>query len=277
MRLRSNAASKRKRSTETGQAKNKQAVAWPITVTRYSRRPQTQAGWEMKWPRLYPGSKHHWTPEHYTHLWPEVRVSSKFFNSCRVPAMYSGHTVTMQSSSVPLLSTSRISGRAANVPCHATALVLAPYSRLSLQYSSQMLVGHAKSLEDLETKEWASILFVGHRDSVAIDLMSLVLKSEGRTKLIVEILDRYSKLSKASKATNTPAAIIVNISMDHSVTTFLIPSTVQADKRSHFTFRSFAALCKEVVFRTVRTTEYLLQFNRQTRRFSMTIISRIYH
>lgn len=112
---------------------------------------------------------------------------------------------------------------------------------------------------------------------VAIDIFRSLPKTERRNKYIVVILGSYLKLTKAFQLAKTMATGTVNIFKEYWVASFRISSTVLTNDGSRFTSRLFAALCEELRLKTIATTMYHPQVDRQVERFNPTMISRLGH
>lgn len=93
----------------------------------------------------------------------------------------------------------------------------------------------------------------------------------------MEVMNRFSKLTKATSSIKTTANTVTAIFTSDWVSKFCIPVNVPTDNGPHFTSPFFPEICVGLGARPLTTTEYNPQADGKVKLFSSRNVSILYH
>lgn len=114
-------------------------------------------------------------------------------------------------------------------------------------------------------------------DFVAADIHGPLPKLTQGKQHVVVITDSYSKLTRASPTSKTLLTTMKNVSLNHWIVCFCIPSYLLTDNGPKFIIKFFVSICGYLDMKHLTTTKYHPQTNGQAKQYNCTIITQLRH
>jgi len=112
---------------------------------------------------------------------------------------------------------------------------------------------------------------------LSVDILGPIPASKKRNRFILDITDRFAKLTMCVALRQMTAISVASAIIDASVSAYGPPDRILSDQGPQFMSNFFIAVMKMLGIETVRTREFHPQTNRQVERYNRTMATQLRH